>query len=147
MLRILEYWQPIVASFITLCIAYILHDLHVIYIEAKHRRELESKVLAVRYECKRNQEISEGVSHELQAKAANRSAHLERLLKQNVIVPIATNTSRIDAPNRPKYVAGNGIDASSFYRYGYTAEEYREKVDGFQTLIKEIYKANGQWKN
>ena len=138
---LLNNWKPIAVAFL----AFGLHLLWMAYIVGPaQQRALESQKTALIEECKADKALTEKVSNDYQAKAANLNDQLAALkrLHQPRCLPIAGEAGRLNGgPTKDKLSGRNGVDSSTLYDYAAKAERCRLQLIGLQDFINRVWDA------
>lgn len=124
-------------------IAWSLHSWHVDRIKNRHIRELEAQATFLQDDCKKQQQITEGVSHDYQSKISSLNRELARhkrlYNKANGLRPANASGSGDGAAGSEIDAGSHGNDAGAFLDYAAEAEKYRIQLQSCQSFIEQTW--------
>lgn len=142
---LLRYWQPLLASIATACVAWMLHSLDVGRIENKNRTALAAQQTALEEKFASDKKLTEESSrdYQIQVDALNlKLVDVKRMRPNHCITPI---TGEADSSNGSssigKHGGQDGVSTDALYEYAGTCERLRIQVISLQDFIDGVWEA------
>ena len=147
---LLANWKSIIAVLATAVLAYGLHALDVYRLKDQQRAALYEQSTVLMNSCKADKAITEGVSHDYEAKISSLNDQLAALGRvrpsSSVVVQPSLAARRHDAAASTAKPSGQdaGITSDALFGFARDAEAFRLQLMACQAFITETWKVKGQ---